>query len=266
MPLSKAQLMEIPGGPGVIGAILAGTGISITGDGTMSINPAQAITQIRAGSGISISPASGIGEVTVSSNAAPKETIPPGSKTIFREPSAPTGWTLSTGFDNRTIRIVNNNGGGSGGQRSFTDVFTSQGISGSFGDLNIPLSSANSSNASLTPSGSISGSMSLSGTSITDATLGFHTHQYVDWIRGPVLGLGEQNPIGVFGVQINNDFFPAMNSGAHTHSGSVSASFSGNAADHSHSTSGNFTCNTSFSGNAVNLSVQYVDVILCTKN
>jgi hypothetical protein len=258
--------MEIPGGPGVIGAILAGSGISITSDGTMSINPAQAITQIRAGSGISISPASGIGEVTVSSNAVPRETIPPGSRTIFRESSAPTGWTLATGFDNRTIRIVNNNGGGSGGQRSFTDVFTSHGISGSFGDINIPLSSANSSNASLTPSGSISGSMSLSATSITADTLGFHTHQYADWIRGTLTVLGEQNPIGVFGGLLYPEFFDAMNSGAHTHSGSVGASFSGNAADHAHSTSGNFTCNTSFSGNDVNLSVQYVDVILCTKN
>lgn len=267
MPLTKAQLMEIPGGPGVVGAIIAGSGVSIATDGTISKNPAQAITQIVAGNGISLSPANGFGEVTVTATAAAQGSIPPGSKTIFREPSAPAGWTLDGGYSNRTIRIVNNNGGSSGGQDGFSDVFTSKSISGNFGNLNIPLSSASSNQVSLTPGGSISGNMSLQGSSITSASMGFHTHNYVFWTKGPIY-IFEQppNPIGAFGGDTNADFNNAMNSSPHSHGGSVNASFSGNSGDHSHPTSGTFTADTSFSGNSVNLSVQYVDVILCTKN
>jgi hypothetical protein len=36
MALNKAQLMEVPGGPGVVGAVKAGTNITISPDGTIS--------------------------------------------------------------------------------------------------------------------------------------------------------------------------------------------------------------------------------------
>lgn len=37
MPLNKAQLMEVPGGPGVTGSVKAGTGIAISTEGAVSI-------------------------------------------------------------------------------------------------------------------------------------------------------------------------------------------------------------------------------------
>jgi hypothetical protein len=37
VPLSRAQLMDVPGGPGVVGAVKAGTGIDISPDGTISL-------------------------------------------------------------------------------------------------------------------------------------------------------------------------------------------------------------------------------------
>lgn len=69
MPLTKAQFMEVPGGPGVVGAVKAGSGITVSVDGTVSVNPAQNITKLIAGSNISISPPSGVGEVTVSASS-----------------------------------------------------------------------------------------------------------------------------------------------------------------------------------------------------
>lgn len=66
MALNKAQLMETPGGPGVVGAVQAGTGITITG-GVISVNAAEAVTQIVAGDNITLSPANGRGVVTISS-------------------------------------------------------------------------------------------------------------------------------------------------------------------------------------------------------
>lgn len=37
MPLNKAQLMDLPGGPGVTGSVKQGTGITISGDGSVSL-------------------------------------------------------------------------------------------------------------------------------------------------------------------------------------------------------------------------------------
>jgi hypothetical protein len=57
MPLAKVQLMESPGGPGVTGAVKAGSGITISADGTISATSGGGgITQLTAGAGITISP------------------------------------------------------------------------------------------------------------------------------------------------------------------------------------------------------------------
>jgi hypothetical protein len=45
------------------------------------------------------------------------------SVSVFFQASAPTGWTKSTTHDDKTLRVVNGTGGGSGGTSSFTTVF-----------------------------------------------------------------------------------------------------------------------------------------------
>jgi hypothetical protein len=53
MALTKAQLMDAPGGPGVIGAVKAGTNITISADGTISsFNSGGTITSVTAGFGL----------------------------------------------------------------------------------------------------------------------------------------------------------------------------------------------------------------------
>ena len=51
-----------------------------------------------------------------------------GTTIVFYQASAPTGWTKSTSHDNKALRVVSGSGGGSGGSSSFTSVFASRGV------------------------------------------------------------------------------------------------------------------------------------------
>lgn len=80
MPLNKAQLMDAPGGPGVIGAVKAGTNITISADGTISSqNSGGTITGITPGFGIL--GGGNTGNVTISANTDDLVTIS-GGQTI----------------------------------------------------------------------------------------------------------------------------------------------------------------------------------------
>jgi len=94
MALNIAQLLDVPGGPGVIGAVQAGTGISITADGTISAT----------------------GDLSG---------FNPGDTIVFGQAAAPAGWTKVTTYDNYALRIVSGTGGGTGGTNPFTTAFTS---------------------------------------------------------------------------------------------------------------------------------------------
>jgi hypothetical protein len=50
--------------------------------------------------------------------------IPSGSVMMFFQAAAPTGWTQSTGHNDKALRVVSGTGGGSGGSTAFTTAFT----------------------------------------------------------------------------------------------------------------------------------------------
>ncbi len=54
-------------------------------------------------------------------------TFPTGTKTIFNNSTAPTGWTIDTtaAFNNATIRVVSTGGGGTGGTQAFSTTMVS---------------------------------------------------------------------------------------------------------------------------------------------
>ena len=57
--------------------------------------------------------------------------FPSGTAMLFAQASAPTGWTKSTSHNNKALRVVSGNGGGSGGSNGFTTAFNSnRGTSG----------------------------------------------------------------------------------------------------------------------------------------
>lgn len=262
MPLNKAQLMATPGGPGVIGAVKAGNGIAISADGTISIDPNTVLAKLVAGANVTLSPATGIGTVTI--NAIPEAAgdFPSGTITLFVQASAPAGWTQVTSQNNKAIRVVNGSGGGSGGSNPFTSVFTSVPVTGTVSFSGLSVSGGSTNTVSQTPSGSVQlGSLSVSATSISESQMPGHSHGY---IRRPAGGnkMGNQN-----GVDDQNNFRTdgTGGGGAHSHSVSGSGSFSGNSMSHSHSVNASVSGNGSFSGNPINLNLQYVDAILCAK-
>lgn len=225
--LNKAQLMEVPGGPGVVGAIQAGTGILIdTSTGVTSVDPTKVVTKILAGSGVAINPPTGVGVVTVSSTAT--SDIPAGSTTVFAQAAAPTGWVKSTALDNVAIRVVSGSGGGTGGSNAFTTSFSNY-----------------------TPTGTInSGGFSVSGgvqpASLSVSQIASHSHNYES---------RECSPQGAV---------PAT--GMFARCTSTSGAAGGNGG-HTHSWSGSVQGSASFSGTTTSqFAVRYVDVIICTKS
>ena len=263
MPLNKAQLMATPGGPGVIGAVKAGNGIAIATDGTISIDPNTVVAKLVAGANVSLVPSTGLGTVTI--NAIPEAAgdFPAGTVTLFVQASAPTGWTQVNSQNNKAIRVVNGSGGGSGGSQPFTSVFTSVPVTGSVSLSGLSISGGQTNTVDQTPSGSVQlGSLSVSASSISEGQMPSHSHQYQ---QRPPGGNQRGNSNGIDN-NATNTVTPTGGNGGHSHSVSGSGSFSGNNMSHSHSFSASASGSGSFSGNPLNLAVQYVDAILCSKS
>jgi hypothetical protein len=246
----------------VIGAVKAGNGIAIATDGTISIDPNAVVAKLVAGANVTLSPATGLGTVTI--NAIPEAAgdFPAGTITIFIQASAPSGWTQVTSQNNKAIRVVNGNGGGTGGSVSFTSTFTSVPVTGSVSFSGLSVSGGSTNNVSQSPSGSVQlNGLNVGGSSISTGQMPGHSHTYSRRPPG-------QNQSGNSGGVNNNETVTTSGTGgggAHNHSVSGSGSFSGNNMSHSHNVNASVSGNGSFSGNPINLNLQYVDAILCSK-
>jgi len=150
-----------------------------------------------------------------------------GTLMLFQQTAAPTGWTKSTTHNNKALRIVSGTAG-TGGTVAFTTAFTSQGVSIS----------------------GTSGSTSAGGT-VGDHTLATsripsHTHTYNGW---------NDSAPGNQGKPQAANRAPNLTSGATGGGQAHNHPFSG--AAHTHSISGSDT---------IDLAVQYVDVIIASKD
>jgi hypothetical protein len=68
--------------------------------------------------------------------AFPAAAIPTGTKMLFQQTAAPTGWTKDTTHDNKALRVVSGTAG-SGGSVAFSTAFASQEVSGSVGNTTL---------------------------------------------------------------------------------------------------------------------------------
>ena len=159
---------------------------------------------------------------TLGSSSRNIDAFPSGTKILFQQTSAPTGWTKSTTHNNKALRVVSGTAG-SGGSVDFTTAFASQ-----------------------TPSGSVSVSGTVGNTTLSISQIPSHAHSMytpvlraVGDVSGSIAGGGLYNTATPF------DTGTQGGGGSHTHS------FSG---------SGSFT------GSAIDISVQYVDIIIATKD
>ncbi len=155
--------------------------------------------------------------LTSTGNATPPswQTLPQelesGTRLLFQQTAAPTGWTKDTTHNDKALRVVNG-AASSGGSVAFTSAFTSQAISGSVGS-----------------------------TTLVESQIPSHTHTHRGYVtvKG---GSAWPNSGGGGGATISNS--------------GLTTTATGGGGSHNHS----------FSANSINLAVQYVDVIIATKN
>ena len=247
-------------------------GVSFDGSANISLNN-NAITNgagyLTSSSTLSSSNLSGALPAIDGSNLTGIAAFPSGTRMLFQQTSAPTGWTKDTSdTNNRALRVVAGSAG-SGGSVAFTTAFASQSVGGSIANT-----SAGGSIANATAGGSISNT-SAGGTvgnhTLSTSQIPGHTHEMRQLAAG--IGCGPNIPqAGIVGTAACNTnstsafTFSTGGGGSHNHSFSGSAhnhSFSGSAHNHSFTGSAH---NHSFSGTAINLAVQYLDVIIASKN
>jgi hypothetical protein len=159
--------------------------------------------------------------------------IPAGSLMLFQQTSAPTGWTKATAHDNKALRVVTGSAS-SGGSNTFAAAFnTNQTVSGT------------------TSSTSVSITGSTAGHSITQAELPNVTLTTSQKCKTEDIGPLNRGSSSGGGAGYETISVPLGGSGtAHTHG---VGSLAGGA--HTHTFSDTF-----------NLDVQYVDVIICSKD
>ena len=166
-----------------------------------------------------------------------------GTVMLFAQTSAPTGWTKdSTNYNNSGLRIVTGTAS-TGGSVDFTTAFASQ-----------------------TPTGSVSIS-SVSGsagaTTLTTPQIPSHAHQVFQTSPSQPNRVNDGNMFSTFtnpGFRQSANTVPSPGSPANQGTDNT-----GGGGDHTHPFSFSSGSGT-FSGNAINLAVKYVDVIRATKN
>jgi hypothetical protein len=164
--------------------------------------------------------------------------IAAGSLMLFQQTSAPTSWTKdTTSHNNKALRVVTGTAS-PGGSTAFTTVF-----------------------ASRTPTGTISAStndVTVGGTvgnhTLTTPEIPSHLHA-ITFPTGPAPS-GPPNALavsaGAVGTQGSRNTNNTGGGGAHAHPFSASS--------HQH------TVTATFSGTALDFAVQYVDIIIASKN
>ena len=156
--------------------------------------------------------------------------FPSGTLMLFQQTAAPTGWTKQTTHNNKTLRVVSGTAS-SGGSVDFTSVFTNQ-----------------------TPT--ISSSLSAAATTLTTSQLASHAHAigssmytnefYSTYTSGNVMIVDGGGPYVV-----------GSTPGITRNSG---VSNVGGGSSHTHAVTGSIT------SSAIDLSIQYVDLIIAAKN
>ena len=198
--------------------------------------------------------------------------FPSGTRMIFQQTSAPTGWTKDTSNTNqRALRVVSGTAG-SGGSVDFTNAFASKSVSGSI---------ANGGNNTNNKT-SYSTNNATAGGSVNNHTLNTNRmpqhrhiggtrciHDMVNGHYGTIVQGQTRYPssmyVGGTNGYANYDLHYTNYQGsshAHNHGFSGSA-HSHSMPNHSHSINAH---NHSFSGTAINLAVLYLDVIIAQKD
>jgi len=180
-----------------------------------------------------------------------------GTAILFYQAAAPTGWTKVTTQDNKALRVVSGSGGVAGGSVAFTTAFASQTPSGSV--------SVSLNNTTATGSVPLSVGGSVGATTLAISQIPSHDHSGARQLGGCNSGEAS-NAFYLPSTTCGGCFLastrvrPQGGGGSHTH-GFTNPTYSFSGTAHTHT-----IASQTFTGSAINLAVQYIDVIICTKN
>lgn len=207
---------------------ITGSYVNTSGRLNLATGVTGTLPAANGGTGTTTFPAPGTNGNVLTSNgtvwtSAPAAAFDAGTRLIFAQTTAPTGWTKdTTNYNNHALRVVTGTAS-TGGTVDFTTAFASQAVSGSV---------------------SLSGG-SVGAYTLTTTDIPSHSHN-------------SRNRAANFG---GSDFFVLGNGDGGGPGTNTNTTGGGGA--HSHS----FSPPTgSFTGNAINLAVKYLDVITATKN
>ena len=240
----------------------------------------------------------------VTTGIANAQAFPSGTKMLFQQTAAPTGWTkITSGINNHALRVVSGSAG-SGGNVAFTTAFANRGLSANAGNTtaggNVSVSIGNStvsgnvSVANATQGGNVSVSVanaSAGGTvnshTLTTSQMPSHSHTFSDHTEDSNRGMAHTHNAYSFNNSLNANRSTANTggSGGHSHgftgsshSHNANATYSGSAHNHNATFSGgslDHNANATFSGSAHNhsisvanldMQVEYIDVIIAQKD
>ena len=171
--------------------------------------------------------------------------FPAGTAMMFVQTAAPTGWTKSTTHDNKALRVVSG-AASSGGSVAFTTAFASQTPSGTVGATTLTTSQIPGHTHG-------AGTYAISTTTTLTGNVGIRAVSQSGGSTGVFTGSSGGNLYVNGGSYGTNQ--AAMNAN-HSHTLSGSTASEGGGTSHTHT----------FTGAAINLAVQYVDVIIATKD
>jgi hypothetical protein len=213
---------------GTLPVASGGTGqTSLTANNVILGNDTSSVNFVAPGSNGNVLTSNG----TTWTSAAAAGGFPAGTAMLFVQTSAPTGWTKSTTHDNKALRVVSGTAS-SGGTVAFTTAFASQAVNGTNADTT-------ATNQSFT---------------LTSTEIPSHSH-------GPPQGT---NMTGYMGYLSAGGTILASGSAARVNNVLVTQSgLTGGGGSHNHTQNAHTH---TFTGTAINLAVQYVDVIIATKD
>lgn len=199
------------------------------------------------------------GNLAMSGGVLSGSEFPSGTRLLFQQTSAPTGWTKDTTHNNKALRIVSG-AVGSGGTVAFDVAFASKAVAGSISSV---AAAGSISNTTATGSlDSVAADGNVGNTTLTVSQMPAHNHNFL------TSGSGSSNiTVSSGGTTTNNTLIlDKGGSSSHTHGFTGIAhthTFTGSA--HTHTFTGTAHSHT-FTGTAIDLDVQYVDTIIASKN
>jgi hypothetical protein len=166
--------------------------------------------------------------------------FPAGTRLLFQQTAAPTGWTKVTTHDNKALRVVSGSVG-SGGTVNFTTAFANRTVSGT--------------------SGSTTAGGTVGNTTLTESQIPSHRHLAANnSVTTDTLDATDTIAVqGNYGG--DNNYILA---GSTTAANRGQTSLTGGGAAHTHTFTG--TGHTHSFSAGLDLAVEYVDVIIAEKN